>query len=126
MSVFHASYPNAKVNTHYKPEADCWRDLFSDSLTRMVIVTRAMTADEEEFFKDSLGYVPREGILAFDAVAVIVNNKAKDSMFKMNDIREILSGTSKLNLRPVMDGTKATSTVRYAIDSILEGKAIGC
>ncbi|HYJ37587.1 MAG TPA: substrate-binding domain-containing protein, partial [Chitinophagaceae bacterium] len=125
ISVFLSSYPNAKVNAHYKSEADCWRDLFRDSLTRLVIVTRAMSAEEEKFFKDSLNYVPREGILAYDAVAVIVNNKAKDSMFTMNEIREILSGTSSYKLRPVMDGTSATSTVRFAIDSILKGKPLG-
>jgi phosphate transport system substrate-binding protein len=125
ISVFVAAHPNAKVDAHYKPEADCLRDLFRDSLTRMVIVTRAMTADEEKFFKDSLNYVPREGILAFDAVAVIVNTKAKDSIFTMNEIRDILGGNSKYKLRPVMDGTRATSTVRYAIDSILKGKPLG-
>ena len=125
ISVFLSSHPNAKINPHYKPEADCLRDLFHDSLTRMVILTRQMTDEEEKFFKDSLNYVPREGILAFDAVAVIVNNNAKDSIFTMDEIRDILGGTSKYKIRPVMDGTKATSTVRYAIDSIMKGKSLG-
>ena len=125
ISVFLSSFPNAKVNVHYKPEADCLRDLFRDSITRMVIVTRLMTPDEEKFFKDSLTYVPREEVIAYDAIAVIVNNKAKDSIFNMDDIRGILSGTSSYKLRPVMDGTKATSTVRYAIDSIMKGKPLG-
>jgi len=125
ISVFLSSHPNAHVHAHYKPEADCLRDLFHDSLTRMVITTRQMTSEEEKFFKDSLNFVPREGILAFDAVAVIVNNNAKDSIFTMDEIRDILSGTSKYKLRPVMDGTKATSTVRYAMDSILKGKPLG-
>jgi phosphate transport system substrate-binding protein len=125
ISVFQASYPDAKVNVHYKPEADCWRDLFTDSITRMVIVTRLLSAEEERFFKDTLNYVPREDVLAFDAIAVIVNNKARDSIFTMDDIRGILSGTSSYKLRPVMDGTKATSTVRYAIDSILKGQPLG-
>ena len=125
ISVFLSSYPDAKVNVHYKPEADCLRDLFRDTLTRMVIVTRLLSAEEEKFLKDSLTYVPREDVLALDAVAVIVNNKAKDSIFSMDDIRGILSGTSSYKLRPVMDGTRATSTVRYAIDSILKGKPLG-
>ena len=120
-----SQHPDAKVNASYKPEADCWRDLFRDSITRIVIVTRAMTPDEEKFFKDSLNFTPREDILAFDAVAVIVNNKAKDSIFTMDEIRDILTGTSKYKLRPVMDGLKATSTVRYAIDSVLKGKPLG-
>ncbi len=125
ISVFTSSNANAKVNVNYKPEADCLKDLFTDSLTRMVIVTRGMTDDEEKFFKNSLTFVPKQGLLALDAVAVIVNTKAKDSIFTMDEIRAILGGTSKLALRPVMDGTKATSTVRYAIDSILKGKPLG-
>jgi phosphate transport system substrate-binding protein len=125
ISVFTASHPQAKIDVHYKPEADCLRDLFRDSATRMVIITRAMSEQEEKFFKDSLNYVPREGVLAFDAVTVIVNNKAKDSIFTMEEIRDILAGTSKYKLRPVMDGIKATSSVRYAIDSVLKGKPLG-
>lgn len=125
ISVFMARNPKAKVDAHYKPEADCLRDLLHDSATRMVIITRPMTDQEEKFFKDSLNYVPREEVLAYDAVAVIVNNKAKDSIFTMDEIREMLAGTSKYKLRPVMDGIRATSTVRYAIDSVLKGKALG-
>src|SRR4051812_23042736 len=54
ISVFTASNPNAKIDAHYKPEADCLRDLLKDSATRMVIVTRPMTDEEEKLFKDSL------------------------------------------------------------------------
>ena len=125
ISVFVAEHPKAMIIAHYKPEADCLRDLFKDSATRMIIVTRGMTSDEEQFFKDSLKFVPRQGLLAYDAVAVIVNNQAKDTVFTMDDIRQILSGTSKYKLRPVMDGIKATSTVRFAIDSILKGNPLG-
>ena len=125
ISVFVAEHPKAMIIAHYKPEADCLRHLFKDSATRMIIVTRGMTSDEEQFFKDSLKFVPRQGLLAYDAVAVIVNNQAKDTVFTMDDIRQILSGTSKYKLRPVMDGIKATSTVRFAIDSILKGNPLG-
>ena len=125
ISVFTALHPHARIDAHYKPEADCLRDLFKDSATRMVIITRPLTEEEEKFFQDSLNYVPREDVVAYDAVAVIVNNKAKDSIFSMDEIRDILSGTSKYKLRPVMDGLKATSTVRFAIDSVLKGKPLG-
>ena len=125
ISVFVSGHPKANIVPHYKPEADCLRDLFKDSATRLIIVTRGLTSAEEQFFKDSLKYVPRQGLLAYDAVAVIVNNQAKDSVFTMNDIRQILGGTSKFKLRPVMDGTSATSTVRFAMDSILKGQPLG-
>jgi phosphate transport system substrate-binding protein len=122
--VFEAAYPNAKVIAHYKPEAECLRDLASDS-TRMIIVTRPLSRQEEDLFKGSLGYVPAIGLLAYDAVAVITNRQSADSIFSMDDLRSILSGKGKSNLKPVMDGLSATSTVRYAMDSILKGQPLG-
>lgn len=124
IKVFEAAYPKAKITAHYKPEADCLRDLAHDS-TRMVIITRPLSREEEDFFKDSIRYAPITGKLAYDAITVIVNNKSPDSIFSMADIRGILAGTSEYKLRPVMDGLKATSTVRFAIDSILRGQPLG-
>jgi phosphate transport system substrate-binding protein len=42
----------------------------------------------------------------------------------MKDIKDILTGRFKKNLIPVFDGVKATSTVRFAIDSILRGDTL--
>lgn len=125
IKVFESIYPKAKIIAHYKPEAECLRDLSKDS-TRMIIVTRTLNREEEAFYKDSIDYVPIMGRLAYDAVTVIVNNKARDSVFSMDDIRSILSGASpQYNLKVVMDGTSATSTVRFAMDSILRGQPLG-
>lgn len=45
ISVFQSAYPKAKIIAHYKPEADCWKDLMNDSI-RMVVVTKNITQDE--------------------------------------------------------------------------------
>jgi phosphate transport system substrate-binding protein len=50
IKVFMSQNPKAKIIPHYKPEAECLKDLLSDS-TRMVIVTRGLTATEELFIK---------------------------------------------------------------------------
>ncbi|HEX4850889.1 MAG TPA: substrate-binding domain-containing protein, partial [Puia sp.] len=118
IKVFESSFPDAHINVHYKAEAECFRDLASDT-TRMIIVTRGLNRKENEFYQDSIHYLPLWGLLAFDAIAVIVNNQAKDSIFKMSDIRSILNGSSKEPWQVVMDGVSATSTVRYLIDSVL-------
>lgn len=119
ISVFIASYPNAKIITHYKPEAECLKDLQNDSI-RMVIVTRGLSEEEVNLFRDTLGYAPKFGKIASDAIAVLVNNSAKDSMFAVSDIRGMLNGTSGYKYKLVMDGNKATSTVRFMIDSVLK------
>lgn len=122
IQVFEALYPQAKIIASYKPEAECFRDLLKDS-TRMIIVTRALTVQEERFYKDSLKYRPISGKVANDAVALVVSNKSKDTIFTMEEIRGILDGSTGDKEIAVFDGLSATSTVRYAVDSILKGKA---
>lgn len=123
LRVFLSQYPDATVIPHYKPEAECLKDLVNDSI-RMVIVTRGLTDEEAKSMKDSLGFAPFWGKIALDAIAVIINNKAEDSLFSMGDIRSLMNGTSGYKLRPVLDGTSATSTVRYMIDSVLKGNSL--
>ena len=56
IKVFMSQNPKTKIIPHYKPEAECLKDLLSDS-TRMVIVTRGLTATEELFYKDTLSFI---------------------------------------------------------------------
>ena len=121
IQVFEALYPKAKIIAEYKPEAQCFRDLLKDS-TRMIIVTRGLTDDEEKFYKDSFKFEPIWDKVANDAIALIISNHAKDSLFTMSKIRGILDGSTGDKQLAVFDGLTATSTVRYAVDSILKGK----
>ncbi|MBS1602243.1 MAG: substrate-binding domain-containing protein [Bacteroidetes bacterium] len=123
IKVFESSFPDAHIIAHYKPEAECLRDLTTDS-TRMVIVTRPLSLQEEKFYVDSFHLTPQEGPLAYDAISVIVHPGAKDSILDMKDVVDMLNGTDTQH-QPVMDGLSATSTVRYAIDSILKGAPLG-
>lgn len=122
LQVHHASFPNTTIIPEYKSEAACFRDLQSDS-TRMIIVAKGLSDAESDAYRKSLGYKPQYGILAYDAVTVIVNRDAKDSVFTITDLKNILSG--KHRLTAVMDGKNATSTVRYLQDSILHGAPFG-
>lgn len=115
--VHKSSFPETNIIVSYKPESDCLRDLQKDS-TRMVIVARGLNKEEASFFENRLSYSPQYGILAYDAVAVIVNRQSPDSIFTLSKLRNILSGKDKITA--VMDGNKATSTVRYLKDSILK------
>ena len=125
LKVFESSYPDAKINVHYKPEASCFRDLSNKDSARLIIVTRGLSRKEQDFYKDSFNFIPKFDVLAYDAVAIIVNNKSKDTILTMNDIRSMLSSSNKDKPQIVMDGVSATSTVRYAIDSVLKGQPLG-
>jgi phosphate transport system substrate-binding protein len=123
IEVFESQYPKARIIVHYKPEAECLRDLNQDSI-RMIIVTRGLSRNEEQILKDTLSYTPMYGPLAFDAIAVVTNKQSKDTLFTMEEIRSMAKGTSGYKYKVLMDGTTATSTVRYVIDSLLRGEPL--
>ena len=122
IKAFEGSYPRAKIIAHYKPEAECLKDILRDSLTRMVIVTRGLNGKEEKFFKDSLNYYPRWDEIATDAIAIIVNSRSNDTVFTFERLQKQLAGLMGKKEQIIFDGLSATSTVRFAIDSILMGK----
>ena len=124
VEIYEADYPDAKIIVHYKPEADCLRDFAVDSI-RMVVATRGYSEAEKNYMIDSLKTIPETARVAFDAIAVIVNPASSDSFFSMNEIKDLLTGKLKENLIPVFDGLKATSTVRFMLDSVLKGDSLG-
>lgn len=123
IKVFESQHPDAHIVVQYKPEADCLRDLNVDSI-RMVIVTRGLSESEEKTLSDKLSFKPSYGPIAFDAIAVIVNNQVKDTTFTMQDIRSMAKGTSGYKYKVLLDGKSATSTVRFVIDSLLQGQPL--
>ncbi len=123
VKVYESNYPGTKINVDYKPEAECLKDMLIDSI-RLVITTRTYHQDEKDFIVDSLRKSPRSMVVARDAIAVIVHPDSPDTLFTMSEIREILTGRYKKKLIPVFDGVKATSTVRFVIDSVLRGDSL--
>jgi phosphate transport system substrate-binding protein len=123
VKVYEASYPDAKLNVHYKAEADCLKDLTADSV-RLVIIPKRITEEERRFVADSMKVGTEQMLLAYDAIAVIVNPNQEITRFTVNELKQILQGNFKKNLIPVFDGLKATSTVRFIVDSVLRGDSL--
>lgn len=123
VQVYESNVPGTKIIVHYKPEADCLKDLGNDSI-RMIIATRGLTVNEENYIIDSMKIEPEQRVVARDAIAVIVNPMSADSMFTMQEIRDVLTGRYTKKLIPVFDGAKATSTVRFIVDSVLDDAAL--
>ncbi|MFL9481267.1 PstS family phosphate ABC transporter substrate-binding protein [Chitinophagaceae bacterium LWZ2-11] len=122
IKVYESTYPNAHIIASYKPEVECFKDLQKDS-TRLIITAKGLNENEIKFYTEALQFKPQFDVLAYDAVAVIVNIANKDSTFTMQRLKDILSG--KDSTTAVMDGKNATSTVRYLQDSVLRGGAFG-
>ena len=121
--VYEANHPGTTINIDYKPEADCFKDLLTDSV-RMVIATRDVSEQERQEIIDSLHIGPSSLRVARDGISVIVNPAETDTMFTMSEIKDILRGRYNKTLIPVFDGLKATSTVRFVVDSVLRGDTL--
>lgn len=119
IQVFEALNPDANIIVEYKPEAECFKDLLTDS-TRMIFVTRGLTIEEERYYEKSISFMPKWSKIAYGAIAVIVNNDAPDSVFTMNELRGILEGNTGDKQLAVFGGLKGSSTFRFFQDSILK------
>ena len=123
IKVFESSWPKTDIVVSYKSEADCFRDLQKDSTT-MIMVARSFNKDESKFFKNRLSYdVPVE-LLAYDAIAFIVNKSSNDSVFTIEQLSSYLDG-KRTDKQIVVDNKNASSTVRYLMDSLLKGTTFG-
>jgi len=121
LQVYHSQHPETQIQVQYKPEADCFKDLFTDSI-RMVIVTRKPNAQEEKWLTDSVGGINKSRAVARDGIAVIAHPSQTKKIWSRRELNELLSGKFNNTLIPVVDGLKATSTVRFLIDSVLRGE----
>ena len=121
IQVFEALNPGAKIIADYKTESACFEDFGKDT-TRMIIVTRTLLPEEEKSFKEKYSFYPSISRVAFDALAVIVNNNVKDTTLTLGKIKGILSGTTGDKENAVFDGLAGSSGLRFATDSILRGE----
>ncbi|MEY4279231.1 MAG: hypothetical protein RL377_1235 [Bacteroidota bacterium] len=122
LKVFKSSNPNAEFIVSYKPEIECLKDFTRDS-TRMIFITRGLNKKEEADFRGQLGYAPTFGILAYNAVAILVNKQSNDSLYTLQDLQTRLNGKNPQQV--VMDGSHLTGIVRFLKDSLLKNEPFG-
>jgi phosphate transport system substrate-binding protein len=123
VQVYESNHPGTHILVDYKTEAECLKDMLTDSV-RLVIATRRPSQEELKLVADSLKLEMRSMVLARDGISVIANPASGDTMMNMAEIKAILTGTHPKNLIPVFDGVKATSTVRFIVDSVLRGEKL--
>ena len=99
--------------------------------TWLAFTTRRLTEKEEQNLKDRR-FLPRTYALAYDGLAIITNNANTDSCITVKDFKRILKGevvnwkdlypASKLGTIDVVFDNPLSSTVRWCVDSLLDGK----
>lgn len=132
LDIFGSMYPEAHVKPIYTNELDAVNMLMTEKVW-LAITTRSFTPKEKKNLEERK-FVPRAIPLAYDGLALIVNNANPDTCLSVKDIRRILSGEvkgwkevfpeSKLGDFDVVFDNAKSSTVHYCADSILGGKPI--
>ena len=118
------------IGVDYMNEQDAVKRLMKLD-TWLAFTTRRFTAKEEQSLRDRQ-YLPRAIPIAYDGLAIIVNNANPDSCITVKDFARILRGeavnwgdiysSSKLGTIDVVFDNPLSSTVRWCVDSILGGK----
>ena len=118
------------IGVEYMNEQDAVKRLMKLE-TWLAFTTRNFTPKEEQNLRDRK-YLPRAIPIAYDGLAIIVNNANPDTCITVRDFARILRGEvtkwgeiypqSTLGTIDVVFDNPLSSTVRWCVDSILGGK----
>lgn len=122
LKVFMSTYPDAKVTVQYKPEAEAIRD-YLEGKTKLIIVSRELTEVEKEYCLNKK-IVPSSLVLAKDAVAIVVNKNAQDTVFSKLQLKGIIGGEFEKKYTIVFDNS-GSSTLKFINDSLMKGAPLG-
>jgi len=131
--VFEHTYPEAKVKPIYTNELD-GINMLKETKVWLTVASRRLKESEVKDFADLKKYIARSIPIAYDGLALIVNNENPDTCISIKDIKRILSGEvtkwnevfpqNKLGTFDVVFDNAKSSTVHFCVDSILGGKPI--
>lgn len=88
--TFEAIYKYAKFDTIYSTETEVFEYFMNDSAP-LIVVNRKLTQRENEILT-AQQIVPKTTLIAYDAVALIVNNENPDQKIPYDRIRDIFTG----------------------------------
>ena len=132
LEVYQALHAQGELKAVYTDQEDAIRQLMENKVW-LAFGTRQLSQREIESLK-ARSFMPRVIPIAYDGLAIIVNNANPDTCISVRDFRRILSGevtnwkeiypNSKLGAIDVVFDNPKSSTVTYCVDSILGGKPI--
>jgi len=132
LEVYHALHAQGELEAIYTDQEDAIRRLMKNEVW-LAFTTRKLSPREMEGLK-SKSFMPRIIPIAYDGLAIIVNNANPDTCITVKDFARVLSGevknwkelypNSKLGEIDVVFDNPKSSTVTWCVDSILGGKPI--
>ena len=132
LEIFDALHSQGVLKPIYTNQEEAITKLMKNE-TWLAFTTRQLSEREMENLK-SRHFIPRVIPIAYDGLAIIVNNSNPDTCITIKDFARILTGevsqwkeiypTSKLGEIDVVFDNPKSSTVTWCVDSILGGKPI--
>lgn len=113
--VFETEY-KAKLNVIAKSENEIIIDLFYDT-AKIAILTRSLTESEIKQYKNKK-ITPKITPFAYDAIALIKNEAANDSIIALEDIVNFIRGNWTPNIKGLIFDNPNSSAMRFLSDVV--------
>ncbi len=133
IDAFESSYPEAFLMQSYNSETNVLKELYDDS-SRLAIMMRPLKPEEVKWF-EAKTFMLEQIKIGSDAVVLLVNKENPDSLFTVDQIRDIISGKDSLwsQIRPgstlgrinIVFDNPSSSNLHYLTDTLLGGKSPG-
>lgn len=113
IEVFKTDYPDTKFTIIEGNEQKILPTFLNDSV-RVIILSRMLTAEEDKMYRNR-SIVPKTSRFGIDGIALITNSENPDSNITVNEVIDILKGSSASGKQLVFDNAYS-STLRYFKD----------
>lgn len=113
IEVFKTDYPDTKFALVEGNEQRIIPTFLNDSI-RVIVMSRMLTEAEDKVYRNR-SIVPKTSRFAIDGIALITNKENLDSNITVNEVVNILKGTSTSGKQLVFDNAYS-STLRYFKD----------
>jgi phosphate transport system substrate-binding protein len=114
IAVYQNMYDRATIKQVNRSEGEIIRALLADS-ARVAIFSRQLTPEEESYFKKKK-ISAKVNEFAFDAIALITNRQAKDTVVKLEEIIKVLKGETSAVIPKLVFDNPNSSTVKYLLN----------
>lgn len=113
LAVFHNVYGRAAIAQVNKTETDIIRLLLADSAS-VAVLPRKLTAEEEAHFRKKK-ITAEVTEFATDAVALVTNEKATDTIIDVEEIIRVIKGEPSAKIQKLVFDNANSSTVQYLL-----------
>ncbi|AWH83915.1 phosphate ABC transporter substrate-binding protein [Flavobacterium album] len=110
LAVFHNVYDQAHIHQVNLTENEILQELQRDTC-KIAVMPRKLTAEEEAHFRRK-NITPRITEFAVDAIALITNSKATDTILNLREVYSVLQGKPSVKVPKLVFDNPNSSTVK--------------